>query len=82
MNAIVRGLETAGLVTRLARPGGCRREVALTARGRPVLKRRDEIVEAIEARLVEGLEPAEVEALQAALERAGNLEEPPGGGVG
>jgi DNA-binding MarR family transcriptional regulator len=70
MNDIVTGLEAAALVTRSAHPqGGRRLEVALTALGRRSLERCDQVAQRVEARLVEGLDEAQAEALQHALER-------------
>lgn len=70
MNEIVAGLEAAALVTRSAHPmGGRRLEVAATALGRRTLERCDAIVDAIECRLVEGLDKAEARTVHGALER-------------
>ena len=70
MNEIVAGLEAAALVARTAHPmGGRRLEFAATALGRRTRERCDAIVEAIEGRLAEGLDEAEVRTVHEALGR-------------
>jgi DNA-binding MarR family transcriptional regulator len=70
MHKVMRSLEEAGLVIRaVSEQGGRSLHAQITDRGLDVLERADELLDEVERRFTESLDPADREALEALLRR-------------